>query len=183
MVFSQTGLIQDGQPNAVKFIGAKISPYDNFWVVLSVLLNRRVKKIVVRRSNFLAAFVSGQLAMKTGQWAVFKDSEAEARPRQQVEVDVSHFLSFARKRRIFHAAVRLVLGITGQRFIEVDYVALKDPGVRSQLLGFLGARDVVHLSERTRKQERSHLSDRIANLDEVRKRLSGTRYGHCLEGE
>jgi hypothetical protein len=183
LVFSQTGVTQDGQRNAAKFIGAKISPYDNFWVVLSVLINRRVKKIVVRRSNFLAAFVSGQLAMKTGQWAVFKDRQAEARPRQQVQVDVGRFFAFARKRRIFHAAVRFAMGITGQRFMQVDYVTLKDPGVRSQILGFLGAHDVVQLSERTQKQERGSFADRIANFDEVRQRLAGTPYSDLLEGE
>lgn len=182
-VFSQTGVTPDGERNPVKFIGAKISPYDNFWVVLSVLLNRRIKKIVVRRSNFLAAFVSGQLAMKTGQWAVFKDRQAAAQPSQQVAVDVRRFRAFARKRRIFHAAVRLILAITGQRSIEIDYVTMRDPAVRSRLLGFLGAHDVVQLSERTQKQERGRLADRIANFDELRQRLSGTRYRDLLEGE
>ncbi len=183
LVFSQTGVTPDGERNLVKFIGAKISPYDNFWVVLSVLLNRRIKKIVVRRSNFLAAFVSGQLAMKTGQWAVFKDRQAAVQPTQQVEVNVGRFRAFARKRRIFHAAVRLVLAITGQRSIEVDYVTMREPAVRSRLLAFLGAHDVVQLSERTQKQERGRLADRISNFDELKRQLSGTPYRDLLEGE
>lgn len=183
LVFSQAGETLDGKLNPVQFIGAKISPYDNFWVVLSVLLNRRIKKIVVRRSNFLAAFVSGQLAMETGEWAVFSDREVGARPNQQVQVDARRFLAFARKRRFFHAAIRFALRCTGQTHAEVEYATLKDSATQSRLLMFLGAREVAQLNERTRKQERRRLADRIANFDELRRRLSGTRYREFLDGE
>ena len=183
MVFSQTGVTPDGQVNRVKMVGAKISPYDNLWVVLSILLNRRVKKIVIKRSNFLAAYVSGQLAMKTGQWAVFKDKQVAAKPSQQVEVNVDRFYAYARKRRFFHSTVRSVLRLTGQLYAEVDYVTLKDPGVRSRLLAFLGVHETVQLSERTQKQERGSLADRITNFDELQRHLAGTRYSGLLEGE
>lgn len=175
--------------DGARAIGFKMSPTDNYRVLLSVLLNRNIKKVILRRENLLETHVSGLIAQQTGVWVEMKDrgpgtdtgSAAGHAAPSQVSVNVGKFLTYARKVRLFLAGVELLRRASRQKFFHIEYRELKDPETRMRLLEFIGVDKNAKLIELTKKQNPRSLREKIANYEEVKRRLAGTRYEKFLQ--
>jgi LPS sulfotransferase NodH len=169
-------------PDGSKAVGFKIAPRNNFWVVVSLMLNRRVRKIVLSRRNWLMVYTSNLIAFQTGSWSRHVAEAGRAAVADgRVHVDPAEFRRYAGKRIAFYRTLRTLLKLTGQRSFSLDYEDLKDPETLRRLLAFLGVSAEVPLTERTIKQNPDRLSDRIANYQEVAQALRHTRYAWMLD--
>jgi hypothetical protein len=164
-----------------KAVGFKMALYDpNIGVLLALILNRSIRKVVIRRENWLQVYTSTLIAEQTHTFIRFADDATMPEPPAQAYVDVDKFVSYVRKRQLAYQGLRVLGRLTFQRFFEISYEQLKDEATIRQLLEFLGVNADAHLRERTVKQNSSRLCDRISNYDELLKRLRGTRYEHYL---
>lgn len=150
----------------------------NVGVLLGLILNRGVRKIVVRRDNWLQVYTSALIAEETRSLIQFQqeDGNGGERPAVRVPVDVHRFRRYVRKRTLAYGALRWIARLTGQRFFELEYREIKQPGKLKALLEFLGVAPELQMRERTVKQNPTRLEDRISNFDDVRRELEGTRY-------
>jgi len=173
-----------------KAVGFKMALSDpNVGILLGLILNRRIRKVVVRRDNWLQVYTSALIAEETRSLIEFKGDgstngrePAARRPAVRVPVEVPRFIRYVRKRRLTYGALRWIARLTGQRFFDMEYREIKQPARMMALLGFLGVSPELELHERTVKQNPSRLEDRIANYDDVRRRLTGTSYEVYLDG-
>lgn len=164
-------------------VGFKLSLADpRRSLIASLVLNRSVRKIVVRRDNWLQVYTSALIAEQTNKFLEFAD-ERDTHPGDtvRVNVDTNQFVRYARKRRIAYRALGAMLRATGQPFIEVEYRDIQEPEKVRQVLRFLGVDGTVALRARTTKQNPNRLADRIENWGDVSTRLRGTRYASLLE--
>lgn len=173
----------DGQ----RAVGFKIAPRQSDVALLSLLLNRRIAKILLERRNHLQAYTSAVIALETRVWSVAKSAEAggatAASATRKVRIDLAELRRFVRKRQLFHRLTRAILRATGQRFVAVDYDQLADPSAVRSILDFLGVRGDVSLSARTERQNPPRISDRIGNYAEVQEALQGTPLAAYLDPE
>ncbi|MEZ4586465.1 MAG: hypothetical protein R2909_08715 [Gemmatimonadales bacterium] len=167
----------DGQ----KAVGFKLAPGQSNAVLLSLLLSRRVRKIVMERRNWLQAYSSELIAQATQVWSVAKNRQAGPSPKQKVRMELAGLRQFIRKRSLFLRLTKLLLKLTGQRFETVDYEDISLPETERRVLDFLGVASDQPLKERTVKQNPSRLRDRIANYDELEQALAGTELGRFLD--
>jgi hypothetical protein len=163
-----------------KKVGFKIAPGQNKRVLLSLLLNRRVKKIVLRRRGLLHAYTSEMIAYKTHVWSVPESAKDRPKPAEKVTVEVDDFVKFLRKRQLFYRLVRLILFLTFQRGLFVDYEDLQDQQTLEGVLRFLNASTSTPLKVRTERQNSPNLADRIDNYEELKAALASTQFAKYL---
>ena len=166
-------------------VGFKIMPNHNNWIMLRLLLSRRVKKIVLTRKNWLQAYVSNQLALQTKQYIAATSGSAAGKAESgqpTVEIDISAFRRYLRKVQLFYSIVALIRLLTWQQFFPIDYSQVKDKPVSERLLDFLGVRSDVELGEQSTKLNVSSLGRKISNYAEVSAALRGTAMEHFLDG-
>lgn len=161
-------------------VGFKLSPGQENWLLLSLLLNRKVRKIVLRRRQLLEAYASDKLATLTGEWSRNKNAPGgTAAPKKAygpITAEPAEFIRFVRKRKLFYRLVAIVLTITGQRGLFLDYEELSDTNRIRDVLRFLGVSDDVPLADQTEKQNPETLEQRIGNYPELKQALAGTAY-------
>lgn len=162
-------------------VGFKLAPRVNDWALLSLLLARPVRKIVLGRRSWLHAYTSEQIAAKTQRW-IERADRGDGQPQPKVRVDPAKFRIYAKKRRLFYGTCRAILRATGQSYFRMDYEEIGDPERMAALLVFLSVDAHVPLQARTARQNSPDLADRIENLDEVRVALRGSRDDADLAG-
>jgi hypothetical protein len=171
-----------------KAVGFKMSIDDRrYGVLAALLLNRGIRKIIVRRDAWLHAYTSSLIAEQTKSFISFandRDAGGKAADgRTAVEVNVDHFIRYVKKRRFAFTLLRVLGALSFQRMLEIEYKELKDPDRLRAVLRYLHVSDEVPLKERTAKQNPTGLEERIANYGEVRERLQGTAYARFLAPE
>lgn len=182
ILFCNRGRLANGNPNPVKAIGAKISHYDWPLVFLSILLNRRVKKIIVKRENVLASYVSEKQAIASGSWIYFKHM-GQAKKAEPVYVDYDEFIKYERKRKVYYWVISAVGYLPAQKFFYIEYKEIKDAAAIRRLCEFIGVAGVAISTERTRKQADVPIVERIVNVEEMRQHFTNTnRIRYLLEG-
>ena len=182
-------------------VGFKMSLADPQRGVLAALAgNRRIRKIVVRRDNWLQVYTSALIAQQTRQLIQFTDAAGDTsgnaatrvregagnvRPRDpaKVVVDLSEFRRYVRKRLRAYAVLRAFFSVTRQPAMEIEYNEIKDAARMRDVLRFLRVSPDAPLRERTTKQNPSRLSDRIENWPAVKGSLEGTRFAHFIRDE
>lgn len=171
--------------DTARAVGFKLGPGGIYnWPLLSLLLSRRVRKIILERRGWLHAYTSTLIARATQVWSRTRGNDGEASDdRLKVRVDLDDFRRFLRKRRLFYSLTRTLLGVTGQPFLSLAYEDIGDPKTMTALLRFLSVDPTVVLSARTEKQNSPRLEDRVANYEELRAALAGTSQSWMLESE
>lgn len=167
-----------------RVVGFKLMPDHNNRVLLSLLLNRRVRKIVLHRPNVLQTYVSNRIALETQQWQVRADASTQ-RPAIKVDIDVREFKRFARKVKLFDTIVRSIETLTGQRYFHVNYPQLADDRrIAVELMQFLGISPEVQLQKPIRKQNASGLQQKVGNYDQLKSELGrDAQFATLLEPE
>lgn len=166
-------------------VGFKLGPGHIFtWPLLSLLLHRRVRKIVLERRGWLHAYSSTMIARATQEWSrPTGAAPATAAPAPKVHVNVADFQQFVRRRQRFYHLARLLLRVIGQPHLFLAYEDIGEPGTMARLLRFLGVDPDVALSSRTAKQNSPCLADRIANYSEVVQARAGSSFLDPVEAE
>jgi hypothetical protein len=164
-------------------VGFKLGPGRPYNPVLATLmLARRVRKIVVERRNLLHAYTSVLIARATQVWSRTDPASGGAhRSQVRVTVDLPGFRRFVRKRQFFYAVARTQLRGTGQPHRFVAYEDLDDPAVRTDLLAFLGVDPQTGLTDGTVRQNPPLVRPRVENYDEIARALEGTSLAHMLD--
>lgn len=103
----------------VKALGFKINPTVDKAQILPLLLNHSLKKVVLERADYLAAFTSLTKAEQDGTWVHLARPpkpapKADTTP-QKVRLEPRKLRYFLRKRRSVARIIRMVLKISGQR--------------------------------------------------------------------
>ena len=100
-----------------------------------VVACRTIKKIVLRRENVLAAYLSLERALQTKQWNLKVDEEQEfAAP---VTFHAAEFAEFRQTYDEFYDGVIARLEATGQRYLPVKNTALHDLATLNACAAFL----------------------------------------------
>ncbi|MGH7503806.1 MAG: hypothetical protein ACREL7_18925 [Longimicrobiales bacterium] len=169
-----------------KAVGFKMALSDaNRLVLLSIILNRSIAKVIVRRDNWLQVYTSALIAEETNTLIRFASGETDGQrsASPKVHVDARSLRRYVRKRRFGYGLLNLLLRATAQRSFWLEYHQMQEGRRLKELLGFLGVASDVELRARTVKQNPSRLRDRIANFDEVYSALEGTRYATFLSDD
>ncbi|MEM1300721.1 MAG: hypothetical protein AAGH68_15720 [Pseudomonadota bacterium] len=135
--------------------------------------NPDIGAIFLRRENLLERFVSAQVAVDTGVWAV---GDARARPDVGlVTIDPEILAGYFRTEGLQRLAVRR--HFEGRRVHEVTYEALVDgPAAEDAgLCRFLGVKDRP-LSHRNVQMRHRPLAERVANYAELTQAFTDTPF-------
>jgi hypothetical protein len=185
MVYGTPGRLPDGRLNRVKSIGFKMSPAQGLLVVLSLMLNRSVKKVVLHRENLLKAYVSRLFAMKTKTYIDLKkrsDNKFSEKDDSKVYVNPSEYIKYARNRTLFHRSTLLLLKLSFQKAFEIEFKEITDNSKIRDLIRFLGvSKDFADLHAQTQRQAWRTLAERIENIEELRLLFKNSRHGDYLE--
>lgn len=155
-------------------VGFKITHRQNEVVFGSLFGDKELKIIILRRRNRIKTFVSWQLALQTGQWEVYRQSDLPARPIT-AKVDL-----VALRRQIgfnegYYEEIREALLDSGQEHLETCYEDLFSVQEQSRMLRFLGLPD-LHPDQRVQsvKQNPKDLREIVSNFDELEIALRGS---------
>lgn len=185
-VYSTAAVSQDGQPCETRAIGIKFSHYQGKWLLLAMLLNRGIKKIVVRRENVLAAFMSGESAWRSHRWVEFADRDYSSQKTgpEKVPLELHRYFPFVRKVDWFYRLLAIIFATTAQRVARIEYREIAQDQKIPDILAFLGVDKNVALQAATTRQAKRSLADRIENIEEVRRAFAGrSRHERWLEEE
>lgn len=166
-----------------KAVGFKMGSRQNDGFLVSTLLNRNIRKIILRRRQWLEQFVSQRVAEKTNVWSnmpAFASTETSARQPVRIRVDTKDLLRFIRKREMFYHGVEFLTSMTRQPVIHVAYEDLGDGSIMRDILEFLEVNPNIDLEKKTRKQATASLADRVENYAELQKSLQGTRHANLV---
>lgn len=171
-VFSSPGELPDGRPNRVKAIGIKHAFNQGLLPFVSLMVNRNVKKVVLRRDNVLESYVSRELALKSGKWIRFDGSTAvHDQDVPTISVNLRDYLRYVRRIDTFYWCIRVLFFLTRQQTLELEFnVLVNQEGVRT-VISFLALDERVTLQAKTRRQSTRGLADSIDNVRELRIQL------------
>jgi LPS sulfotransferase NodH len=170
-------------PLGFSSVGFKMTRGQDERVLQAVLEDRRVRKILLRRSNVVRTYVSELIANQTGRWEVYDQAELPAEP-SRVRVDLHDLQRHLTLNNEFYARLEEVLGSTCQEYFSTCYEHLSLNGEHRQLLRFLEVSpNEINLTPRSVRQNPEPLSRLIANYHEVESVLSGKELAFLLESE
>jgi LPS sulfotransferase NodH len=135
-------------------------------VLESVVHDRAVRKLVLRRGNRIKTFVSQKIAETTCQWEVYEAQEL-AMPRPRVHVDPDQLLEHIATNQKFYGDLSDDLLKTGQPHLTIDYETLFDGRVRNRMLEFLNVETEFSLHATSVKQNATDLRESISNFGEL----------------
>jgi hypothetical protein len=95
-------------------------------------------------------------------------------------VDPAAFKRYVRKMTFLYGAVRRLLTLTGQDWLDFEFNEIRDPARMNALLRFLGVETEVGLTESTRRQNPSPQREKISNYDALAAALAGSSCARYL---
>jgi LPS sulfotransferase NodH len=158
-------------------VGFKWTLGQNETVLQSVVHDRGVKKIVLRRRNRIKTYVSELIARHTQQWEVYSAEELEM-PRPQVVVDPNELQAHINRSEQFYQQIAVTLDQSRQPHLGLEYESLGVETEQHRVLAFLGVCDVAQrLVAQSVKQNPTDLCELIANFDDLATRLQDSDLG------
>src|SRR6056297_1101293 len=159
-------LFSDGYGS--KAIGIKMFQNHNPAMLNFLIRKREVKKIILKRNNYLETYTSHLIAKQTKKYYNYPDGFVPPK----VNVDPAKFLNYIKKNENFFTSVISQLEKTGQNYFLVDYKEILDKGIRKDLLEFIGVNSDISLTaSNKKKQNPAKLSERISNYSEIKENL------------
>ena len=150
--------------------------------LLEECMNRDIRIIHLTRRNHLKTFVSGVLADINRVWHAFDIAEIHTR---SASIDLNSLMNYLDVTEKEDEIVSLWIKHY-HRKMEFDYADVFtsageiDEGIMKTLLDFLGEPYVPGLQPLIFKQAPAELAESIANFDEVKQALLGTRHAWML---
>jgi LPS sulfotransferase NodH len=139
--------------------------------VLDPILNdEKCAKIVLTR-NPLDSYVSWKIAQETGQW---KLTDSKSRKDGKAEFDGEEFAGHLEALQAFQIMLLNRLQTSGQTAFYIAYEDLQSVDVMNGLARYLGVDEALQgLDKNLKKQNPSHISEKVKNFDEMEQALSG----------
>lgn len=136
----------------------------------AIMQNRRCAKIVLTR-NPVDSFVSTELARQTNQW---KLNQTETPIPASIRFDADAFRQTLGENEAFLARILHDLQTSGQTAFWLNYGDLRDPGVMTGLLHWLGRTDLDHVAPASDQvpQNPREMSEKVENFDEMQRELA-----------
>jgi LPS sulfotransferase NodH len=155
-------------------VGFKMTRGQNELVLRSVVDDRAIRKIVLKRRNRVKTYVSTLVAERLDQWEVYKPGEL-AEPRPRVALGVDGLLANVALNAEFYASIDHALKATNQVALEIAYEDLARRSAHQGLLAGLGvSRREFPLVPGSIKQNSADLRQVVDNFDEVLTLLGGS---------
>jgi len=162
-------------------VGFKINRGQNEAAFHEILIDRDIRKIILRRRNRVKSFVSETIAERTGQWESYEFSDF-SRPSPAVEIDVNRLCGYLAATDAYYAAIDKQLQATGQEALQVAYEDLGSEIEQRRMLSYLDvSASVPALIPATRKRNRTELRSLVSNFDGLRAALSNAELVEQLE--
>lgn len=135
----------------------------------AIMQDRACAKIVLTR-NPLDSYVSTRLAWETNQW---KLNETETPTPAVITYDGAEFRQMLSAVQEFRHRVMHALQVTGQGAFWLGYDDLRDAGVMTGLLHWLGRRDIAQLQPASDQvpQNPREMAQKVANFDQMQQDL------------
>ncbi|MEJ2697365.1 MAG: glycoside hydrolase family 99-like domain-containing protein [Candidatus Sulfobium sp.] len=160
--------------------GFKIFMEHNDNVLQAVLRDRRIKKIVLYRSNPLAVYSSDKIAAAENRYLIMEktrdriDAGAKdgSRTKAKAAFDREKFELYWRAYQAHYSHVIDVLNETNQDYLFMTYEDYINESLFRRVFPFLGLSQPVELHTRMKKMNASDILSRFVNADEVRAYLN-----------
>jgi LPS sulfotransferase NodH len=159
-----------------KAVGFKLFPNQNPSILNYLIHQSGVKKIILKRSNYLYTYTSHLMAKKSKTYTYRPDVL-----KTPVYVNPKRLIAYIKKNEAFFRKVKNKIQETNQDFFEIEYQQVKDPAWNSNLMKYIGVDSSFILKAATQKQNPESLADRIINFSEVCRALSKTEYAMLLK--
>lgn len=156
-------------------VGFKINLGENEAASAALLRDPSVRKLLLRRRNRLRAFVSEEIAARTGVWESYDPPRKAGLPRIRVAID--DLVRHADRNAAYYAGLESVLIATGQDWLETEYESLSDPAELRRILTWLGVGSRHPLAPPSSKRAPADLDAVVANLHELAAALADTPFG------
>ncbi|MDA3896616.1 MAG: hypothetical protein PF482_10770 [Desulfobacteraceae bacterium] len=158
-----------------KAVGFKIFPNHNPLILSYLIHQPKIKKIILRRNNYLKIYTSHIMAKKNKVYVYRPNSQPVP-----VYVCATRFKRYVNKNEAFYQTARNKIRAVNQDFLEIEYQLIKATQSIKKLLDFIGVDDSCELKAGTKKQNPGKLSDRIINYSELCHELRDTEYEKFL---
>lgn len=159
-----------------KAIGFKLFEQHNPAILDYLIRQPAVKKIILKRSNYLKIYSSHLIAKKTGAYTFKPETRKTA-----VYVDAKQFKRYVSQQEAFYRNLRNRIQQGGQPLFQIEYRQLSDPDSINQLLEYIGVASPYELKAGTRKQNPEKSADRIINYSELIYEFKNTEYEKYLK--
>ena len=157
-----------------KCVGFKLTHRQNETIFYKVLMDPKVKKIILRRENRIKTFVSWLMSQKTGQWELYSQPGLTAN-RPKVKVDLRVLRQHIEYNHAYYSEIENYLTDSSQPFLRTVYEHLFCDEERLRLTNFLGvSADVSRLKIESVKQNSCDLRDLVSNYSEIEKEFDGS---------
>lgn len=139
-------------------------------VLDAIMEDRRCAKIVLTR-NPVDSYVSTALARATNQW---KLNQTETPIPARARFDAAEFREVTARIEAFQLDIQHRLQVSGQTAFWLGYEDLRDPGVMTGLLHWLGRTDLARVEPATDQvpQNPRELADKVTNFAEMEAELA-----------
>ncbi len=155
-------------------IGFKLNRHQNPQVLHTVLEDRQIRKVILKRRNRVKAFVSWLVAESVNQWEVYRDEDL-VKNRPRVEVDVPALLDNISYCKNYYSEVQEALETSGQACFSLYYEDLFNISEQQRLLEFLEVDSRgIELTFRSVKQNPDNLREIVSNYSELESALRGS---------
>jgi hypothetical protein len=161
-------------------VGFKLNVGQSKQAFEAVLDEPDIAKILVSRRNRIRAFLSEQIAERTGVWESYSHSRKAGDPGP-LKIDRFALEAHATRNADYLKGLNDRLSGSGQRAFHVAYEDIHLEKTHQGLLEFLGVDSTISLKGQTRQMNPGHLRDRIANYDELKNALRGSVFAADLE--
>lgn len=168
-----------------KYVGFKIfyrHPFDDKEQLVwkHILDNKEIKIIHLKRRNLLRAYLSREIAFKTGIWYEKEKQKKIELKNKRIELKLKKCLREFKSTRVQEAKIQK--DFFAHSFIEIDYEELAEntQGTMSKIFQFLDVPD-KQVKSKLIKQNPEKLETLILNYNEFSKRLSKTKFADFLE--
>lgn len=167
-------------PGGYPFVGFKMTRGQCDAVLESVIEDRGVRKILLRRRNRLKTFVSEVIALETDQWEAYEPGALTVKP-PKISIAVDQLRAHAQLNDDFYRRIARALENSGQTGLEVFYENVLSQAEQADILRFLGVAPVGSgLQPSSLKQNPLDLRCVIENFSELDARLEGSEFHHEL---
>lgn len=142
--------------------------------ILKYCLNDKTCAKIILSRNPVDTYVSREIALLTNQWRLGDMRSAKSAKIQFSKVKFEKHLA---GRQEFYLDVQQALQKRGQTGFYIDYEDISDPEILCGLAGFLGVNaEVKKPSGKTKKQNPSHMKDKVENYPEMVSALASIDY-------
>jgi LPS sulfotransferase NodH len=162
---------------SAKAVGFKIFPDHNDMVLAEILKNKGIKIIILERPALLSAFVSAEIAKKTG---IYSSLQGEGRIDGKIYVKQEEFKDFIIKTNDFFLRCKRILTLMDKEFLVITYPEILRSHTIKKILLYLGTTSDAKLYTPHKKQRDYTLEGVISNYQELIDDFGKTEFGKYL---